>query len=379
VSPPDHQVRLHFKVLKPLPGQLAPRFTPDEMLEAMRKVYKPNGIDVALAQPVQTLDRPLHSILHVGGCALHHATAEQEELFAHRDNVPVDEICVYFLYGLVLSCFAGCASCASANGFPYGRPAAVVTADATVWTLGHECGHVLGLSHVGQPTNRVMLGTTSRITAPAVLDQTEVTRIKGSHFAKPVVAPLADGGQDPSGPAMESAAVALDMDAAEALPSKVGRDDGLADHIRTELDRDDGVDYERLARELGPSAVHSLRTVLRESRPRIAAGAASLSGMIEGGRGLPVVDEAAGNDDSLVRSAAAATAIGLPVDPATRIVERLLKDDNIAVRGHALRSAARIGTPRLRARIGVIAARDPSPDIRELAARLLRESPESAG
>jgi HEAT repeat protein len=174
---------------------------------------------------------------------------------------------------------------------------------------------------------------------------------------------------------------------AHAVPSKLGEDDGLADVIRRELDQEDGINYERLARELGPSALNALRTVLDDPRPQIAAGAASLAGMIvggmiEGASGFPVVAEAADNDESLVRAAVAVT---LPTlvptqgEQATRLVERLLHDDDIAVRGHALRSAARIGTPSLRERIRDIAAHDPSPDVQELAARLLGEPPQSAG
>ena len=48
---------------------------------------------------------------------------------------------------------------------PDGRPGAVVTRGATRWTLAHEVGHVLGLTHVED--NRLMTGNgTSNITNP---------------------------------------------------------------------------------------------------------------------------------------------------------------------------------------------------------------------
>jgi hypothetical protein len=180
-----HKVLLHFKVLEPAPKQKAPQFTPQEMLDCMTAVYNAAQIDVVLVPPIETLKLPLLNKLQVGGCVMNQATTQQNELFVHRQGVPVNEICVYFLYGTILSA-AGCASSAPANGFPaHGRPAAVVTATATRWTLGHECGHVLGLSDV-VPTNRVMLGATARINVPTpVLTQAEVTTIKNSPFTKP--------------------------------------------------------------------------------------------------------------------------------------------------------------------------------------------------
>jgi HEAT repeat protein len=168
-----------------------------------------------------------------------------------------------------------------------------------------------------------------------------------------------------------------DTDAADPLPNEQDKD-GIAATIRTELNQDDGIDYDGLARRFGPSALDALRTVLRDPSPQIAAGAASLAGMLEGGSGFPVVEDAARNDESLVRAAAVVTLPTL-VEKAERIVDGLLEDEDVAVRGHALRSAARIGTARLRERIAEVADRDPCRDVRELARRLLREPPTPAG
>jgi HEAT repeat protein len=171
--------------------------------------------------------------------------------------------------------------------------------------------------------------------------------------------------------------VSPDADAADAIP-KLDKADGLADAIEIELDKDDGIDYEGLARKLGPSGVDSLGDVVRESRPRIAAGAVDLAGMIERGGGLSVVAQGAARDDRVVRVAAAAIASRLPEESATRLVMRLLADDDVGVRGHAVRSAVRIGTDSLRERVEEIAAHDESRAIQELAADLLDPQGESA-
>jgi len=116
---------------------------------------------------------------------------------------------------------------------------------------------------------------------------------------------------------------------------------------------------------------------VRESRPRIAAGAVDLAGMIEGGAGLSVVAQGAASDHRVVRVAAGAIA-RLPEQPATRLVMRLLADGDVGVRGHAVRSAVRIGTDSLRERVREIAMHDESPAIQELAAGLLDRPSDSA-
>jgi len=184
-----HRVPLHFKVLKLLPGEPPRKMTPDAMKDHMSEVYAPHGIDVDVAPAVEELDLEVLTDLTVGGCTLGHTTTEQKQLFAYRKDVPDDEICVYFVASTHLS-WAGCASRADADPirFPNGRPAAVVTSDASAWTLAHECGHVLGLTHVDPdaPITRLMVRETADITAnPAALDAAEVVTIKHSPFVKP--------------------------------------------------------------------------------------------------------------------------------------------------------------------------------------------------
>jgi hypothetical protein len=86
-------------------------------------------------------------------------TAEQTQLFGNRNNVWGSDVVVYFVRSTV-PVYNGCAA------FPAGQPGAVVAQIATVWTMGHEVGHVLGLAHVND-NNRLMTGNgTANITNP---------------------------------------------------------------------------------------------------------------------------------------------------------------------------------------------------------------------
>lgn len=361
---PTHEVRVHLKVLHPPRADMPP----EAMAAFMRDVYAPHGIAVVVASPVEDLSRlELLKDLWTDGCMMRSPTPDQETLFGYRDGAGADDLCIYFVRSTVDDAAAGCASLAPADGFPDGRPAAVVTADATEWTLGHECGHLLGLSHV-LPVTQVMVSGTWQISVdPPMLEPAEVDTIKKSPFAHPV-AP----GPPPGPPAPAPLVPASDESGADATCRDPHVGGGrLADRIRRDLDRDDGLDYDGLAQRFGPWAVEALSTVVCADRPRLAAGAITLAARIEGGAGFPVVAQGSASGHEVVRVAAAASARRLPRDLATPIVARLLGDRDVGVRGHAVRSAVRIGVPELVERVRAIAERDPSPGLRELAAELL--------
>ena len=124
--------------------------------------------------------------LDIGGCWLGQTTAEQDRLFGNRNNVGANEVVVYF----VRSTDPPTNGCAT---HPAGRPGAVVTRGATRWTLAHEVGHVLGLSHADDPPppnpfappallDRLMTGRgTSNITNPPPdLVATEIGTMRAS-------------------------------------------------------------------------------------------------------------------------------------------------------------------------------------------------------
>ena len=169
---PSEQVRLHVKVLSE-PTSV----TRAAMVQGMQQVYGSVGIDAVVAS-VESLNLPLLNDLDVGACTMGNTTAEQNQLFGNRNNAGANDICVYFVRSTVPP-LNGCAA------FPPGRPSAVIASVASQWTLGHECGHVLGLVHV-TPTDRLMMGggTWNITNPPPDLIQSEVTTMIASPFTQ---------------------------------------------------------------------------------------------------------------------------------------------------------------------------------------------------
>ncbi|NES82740.1 MAG: hypothetical protein F6K10_15780 [Moorea sp. SIO2B7] len=182
-------VRLHIKVLT------EPRdFTIDEMVEAMRIVYATAKIAVQIVSR-ETLSgsefNDLQTVDVNDGCI--GTTAEQDELFENDNFVGTNEIVIYF----VRSTDPGLNGCAS---YPEGKPGAIVTRTASLWTLAHEVGHVLGLNHIagehqGCPDSnrdccktadftRLMTGcSTSNITGTPTVSSTERNRMQNSSLS----------------------------------------------------------------------------------------------------------------------------------------------------------------------------------------------------
>jgi hypothetical protein len=145
-------LRLHVKVLS------APTISIDRMVTAMQQVYEAVGVRVHRVS-TETLNLPALQNVNVGGCTLGSVTADQTQLFGNRNNVWGADVVAYFVQSTIPP-YNGCAS------HPAGQPGAVVAQIATVWTLGHEIGHVLGLRHIND-NNRLMTGNgTSNITNP---------------------------------------------------------------------------------------------------------------------------------------------------------------------------------------------------------------------
>lgn len=127
-------VVLHVKVLT------APNIAIDTMVANMAQVYGGAGIGVQVAS-TENLDLPALNDVEVGECVRGQTTEEQNQLFANRNSVGVNEMVVYFVRSTIPA-FAGCAA------HPAGRPGAIVAQRASPWTMAHEMGHVLGLRHV---------------------------------------------------------------------------------------------------------------------------------------------------------------------------------------------------------------------------------------
>ena len=145
-------VRLHVKILQ------QPNVPINTSVANMIQVYASVGIGVQLVS-TENLNLPATFLdIDVGACS-GSTTTEQDQLFSNRNNAGANDVVVYFVRSTVPP-FNGCAS------HPSGRPGAVVAAVASQWTMAHEVGHVLGLSHVSD-NNRLMTGNgTSNITNP---------------------------------------------------------------------------------------------------------------------------------------------------------------------------------------------------------------------
>jgi hypothetical protein len=185
---PGSFVRLHIKTLDdPV------NFTTEQMVDAMREVYATANIRVDIASR-ERLDLPLLTDVDVGGCTMGSTTTEQNDLFNNRNNVGADDIVTYFVRSTVPA-YNGCAA------HPAGRPGCVVARGASLWTLAHEIGHVLGLRHVEagtcpinlvppQPTlcmrDRLMTccGTGGITNPPPDLIESEISRMEDSTLTR---------------------------------------------------------------------------------------------------------------------------------------------------------------------------------------------------
>lgn len=167
------RVGLHVKVLS------APNIPVNEMLASMQEVYAMAGVRVDCLS-TENLSLPLLADIDVGGCTAGSTTAEQNELFGHRNFVGANEVTIYFVRSTIPS-YNGCAA------HPSGRPGAVVARIASRYTLGHEVGHVLNLWHVND-TNRLMTGggTWGITNPPPDLVSSEITTMRASALTRTI-------------------------------------------------------------------------------------------------------------------------------------------------------------------------------------------------
>lgn len=168
----------------------------------MREVYSTGGIGVEVVSRenltgpnfTNLLDLDVPQDAQGNPCPSGQTSNEQNQLFMNRNNVGDNEIVIYFVRSTVPA-LNGCGS------FPNGQPGAVVTQNAQPWTLAHEVGHVLSLSHIagehqGCPTtnpqccstpnfNRLMTGCgTGNITGTPTVDQNEINTMTGSNLTR---------------------------------------------------------------------------------------------------------------------------------------------------------------------------------------------------
>jgi hypothetical protein len=185
----------NFRIRILLKTLIAPIIKLDDMLVSMRTVYATAKIMVeegpreTLVVPVSPGGSPQLDF-NVKPCNLGQTpTADQKKLFANRNNAGSIDVVIY-LVRQTIPPLNGCAA------FPAGMPGAVVTRSASRWTLAHEVGHVLGLSHIAGEKNsngkcvtpdftRLMTGCgTGNIAGTPIITAAEIAKMQGSPFTK---------------------------------------------------------------------------------------------------------------------------------------------------------------------------------------------------
>lgn len=176
----DLALRLHVKLWT---NPTIPILT---MLTSMQDVYSTAGIGVVLASSQDftgtNIITSLRDLDVADNCRSNQLSNEQIQLFNNRDNVGELDIVAHFVR--TIPGLNGCAA------HPDNVLGAAIAQYASVWTLAHEIGHVLGLRHIdGENTNcptdnprccstpnntRLMTGcSTSNIVGTPTIDQGE--------------------------------------------------------------------------------------------------------------------------------------------------------------------------------------------------------------
>jgi hypothetical protein len=190
---PDLSIRLHLKVWS------NPNVAIATMLTSMQDIYGTAGIGVVVGSREDLTGTNIVTSLRdldvVPTCPSGQLTNEQKQLFNNRDNVGEFDVVAHFVR-TTSPPLNGCAS------HPEAVFGAVVTQVASVWTLAHEIGHVMGLEHIsgentGCPdtmprccstpdTSRLMTGcSTSAIVGTPVIVQNEIDTLRNSNRTRP--------------------------------------------------------------------------------------------------------------------------------------------------------------------------------------------------
>jgi hypothetical protein len=179
-----HRIRLHFKSIG------MPRVSEFDALRNAQLVYGQYGIAIVFASGESLLLSSGESLtltnVDAGTCRMSGPTSSEQDLLfslGNLDHVGTRDILVYYVDRLTMANGDSLAGCAT---HPSGRPACVVAAVGSRWTLGHEVGHVLGLTHEAHDQANLMFVPTASISAnPPGLNADQLTRVRASSLAVP--------------------------------------------------------------------------------------------------------------------------------------------------------------------------------------------------
>ena len=204
-------IRLHIKIVPPVGGFLIFDHTIDQQVSAMRQVYAGIGIAVVL-RSIETLALPssFSDIIVNSGRA---ASYQVISLFQNLNKVPTTtfhsevshfitdivsstEIVVYIVSTVTkVDPVTGNKTANGSAAYPDKAiiefdalreklltiPGAVIANDASIWTLAHEVGHVLGLDH----TENSLFGSCPTFPSPQCQLNSLMTCCSTDHITSP--------------------------------------------------------------------------------------------------------------------------------------------------------------------------------------------------
>lgn len=130
-----------------------------DMVAAAQRVYATVGITLTTQVGVPGVRGYATVVADVGRCGRGPLSADQGQLLSDRAGLAPTDVLIYFVQ-VTDRPFNGCAA------HPPSQPGAIIASIATVWTLAHEPGHVLGLRHVDDERS-LMTGLGTGVLDPA--------------------------------------------------------------------------------------------------------------------------------------------------------------------------------------------------------------------